>query len=193
MSTLAQTLRRVAVREVVVDRRARAGIGVLAFAAATAFGANLAVPLPLTPVPMSLQPLFVILSGVVLGARGGAMAMALYVAVGAAGAPVFSLGGAGIGWLLGPTGGYLLAMPAAAFVAGRVAGKRRGWARLLLGLAVGLGTIYLGGLAQLFLLTREAPGHLLAIGVLPFLAGDVAKVLAAALLARSIERTSLGR
>jgi len=193
MSTLTETLRTVAGREVVTDRRARSGVGIVAFALATAAGAYIAVPIPGTAVPMSLQPLFVILAGAVLGARAGAGAMALYLAVGAAGAPVFALGGAGIAWLLGPTGGYLVAMPAAAFLTGILASGRPGWTRRVGGLALGLATIYAGGLSWLFLLTGEGLGELLRVGVLPFLAGDVAKILAAALLARSVESTSLGR
>ncbi len=192
MSMLTETLRTAAVREVVQDRRARMGIGILAFALATSFGATIAVPLPGTSVPMSLQPLFVILSGTVLGAWGGAAAMALYLAMGAMGAPVFALGGAGIPWLLGPTGGYLVAMPAAAFVSGVVAGHGRGWGWLLAGLTLGLAVIYVGGLSRLFVLTGQEVGALLRVGVLPFLAGDVAKILAAALLTRTVESRSLG-
>ncbi len=193
MSTLTQTLRTVAGREVVSGRRARSGIGIVAFALATALSAYIAVPIPGTAVPMSLQPLFVLLAGAVLGARAGAGAMALYLAIGAAGAPVFALGGAGLGWLLGPTGGYLVAMPAAAWVTGLVASGHVGWARRVAGPGLGLVTIYAGGLSWLFLLTGQGLGELLQVGVLPFLAGDVAKILAAALLARSVDSTSLGR
>ncbi|NNM35040.1 MAG: biotin transporter BioY [Gemmatimonadetes bacterium] len=176
-----------------VEPRVRWALGVLAFAAATAFGAFVAVPLPWTPVPMSLQPLFVILAGAVLGAGPGAIAMATYLAVGAAGAPVFALGGAGLPWLLGPTGGYLLAMPAAAYVVGRVVGGSRGWLRLLVGLTLGMLTLYIGGVSQLWILTQQDLGALVAVGVLPFLAGDVTKILGALLLARSVRSSSLGR
>lgn len=193
MTTAAETLRTLAVREVVTDRRARTGIGIIAFALATAFGASVAVPVPWTQVPMSLQPLFVILAGAVLGAGAGAASMALYLAVGIAGAPVFALGGAGLPWLLGPTGGYLIAMPAAAFLTGLVVARRRSWLRLLGGLSLGIATLYVGGVAQLLLLTGDDLGRLLAVGVLPFLVGDVTKILGAALLARSVEHTSLGR
>lgn len=193
MSTVAQTLRTLAAHEVVADRRARTGIGMVAFVLATSFGAYVAVPLPWTPVPMSLQPLFVLLAGAVLGARAGAGAMALYLAIGAAGAPVFALGGAGLPWLLGPTGGYLVAMPAAAWLVGAAAGRNPGWVRLLGALGLGMAAIYAGGLSQLFLLTRQGAGTLLALGVLPFLAGDATKILAAALLARSVRSSSLGR
>lgn len=193
MSSVANTLRTLGAHQVVADDRARTGIGMVAFVLAMSFGAYVAVPLPWTPVPMTLQPLFVLLAGAVLGPRAGAGAMAGYLMVGAAGAPVFSLGGAGLPWLLGPTGGYLVAMPAAAWLVGAAAGGGAGWLRLLGALTLGMATIYLGGLAQLFLLTRQEIGALLAVGVLPFLAGDVTKILAAALLARSIRSSSLGR
>lgn len=193
MSTAAQTLRTLAGREVVADGRASAGIGMLAFVLATSFGAYIAVPLPWTPVPVTLQTLFVLLAGAVLGPRAGAGAMALYLTLGAAGAPVFALGGAGLPWLMGPTGGYLIAMPAAAWVVGAAAGRNAEWLRLLGALALGTAVIYVGGLSQLLLITRENLGGLLAVGLLPFLAGDVTKLLAAALLARSVRSSSLER
>ena len=109
-------------RHVVVSPGARAGLALVAFVLAITFGAQVAVPLGFTPVPVTLQTLFVILGGVVLGPRLGALAAASYVMIGAAGAPVFSNGAAGLPWLMGPTGGYLLAAPAAAFLAGAVSG-----------------------------------------------------------------------
>jgi biotin transport system substrate-specific component len=196
MSTLtesAQSLKSWAVEDVVVDRRARVTIGVVAFALATAFAAQIAVPVPLTPVPITLQTLFVILAGVVLGPRAGAAAMALYVGAGALGAPVFSNGGAGLPWLLGPTGGYLLAYPASAFVTGWVAGRGAGSLRVLAALSLGVLVQYAGGLAQLAALTGEPLGAVLAMGAIPFLMGDAVKILTAAWLARGISATSFGR
>jgi biotin transport system substrate-specific component len=145
----------------------------------TAASAQLAVRLPWTPVPVTLQPLLIVLSGVMLGSRAGAIAMAAYVTVGALGAPVFSNGAAGFPWLLGPTGGYLLAAPAAAFVAGLGAGREAHPARLLGALTLGVATLYLGGVAQLVALTGEGLGAALSLGVIPFVVGDVTKILAA--------------
>jgi len=193
MITFAETLRGWAVQEVVEDRRARMMIGGVAFALATAFGAQVAVPLPWTPVPVTLQPLFVILAGVMLGPRVGAVAMAAYVGVGALGAPVFSNGGAGLPWLLGPTGGYLLAVPAAAFVAGSVAGRQGAAFRTLAGLALGVATMYVGGVSQLLVVTGQELGAVLAMGVVPFLVGDVTKILLAFFVVRSAKWTSTGR
>jgi biotin transport system substrate-specific component len=193
MSTLAANVRTWVVRDVVIDPRARATVGVVAFALATAFGAQVAVPLPGTPVPITLQTLFVVLAGVVLGPRLGALSVAGYVLLGAAGAPVFAGGGAGLPWLLGPTGGYLLAAPAAAFIAGWVAGPGRSAPRTLTGLASGVLTMYAGGVSWLYLLTGESLTGLLALGVFPFVAGDAVKVLAAFWIARGARRTSFAR
>jgi biotin transport system substrate-specific component len=180
-------------QDVVVDGRARAAVGVLAFALAITFGAQVAVPLPFTPVPITLQTLFVVLGGVVLGPRLGALAAGVYVLVGAAGAPVFSNGAGGLPWLFGPTGGYLLAAPLAALVAGAVAGRQGGAPRTLTGLALGVLTMYAGGVVQLQALTGESLAAVLALGAYPFLAGDALKVVAALWIVRGTRGTSFGR
>jgi biotin transport system substrate-specific component len=188
------TLRAWAVREVVTDRRIRIALGILAFVLATSFGAYVAVPLPGTAVPVTLQPLFIILAGAVLGPWAGAGAMACYLALGLTGTPVFSFGGAGPAWLLGPTGGYLIAAPAAAFLTGLL-GRGRGVGRMRRGLAlcVGIGTLYLGGVSQLLLLTGQDLATVLSLGVAPFLLGDLIKVFLALLLLERLQSTSLGR
>lgn len=194
MSGYARTLRRWATHEVVASRPARRVVAVAAVVLATTFCAYVAVPLPGTTVPMTLQPLVVLLAGALLGARMGAVALGTYVVVGALGAPVFSNGHGGLPWLLGPTGGYLFAYPAAAFVTGWLAGSpEAGRLRLLGALAAGLAVIYVGGISQLAVLSGREPGALLAVGVLPFLAGDVVKILIALVLARRLRPASLGR
>ena len=177
MSNFTETLWTRAALPASIDARGRLAIGVIAFALLTAVSAQIAVVLPWTPVPVTLQPLMVVLAGVTLGARGGALAMAAYVTIGALGAPVFSNGAAGLPWLLGPTGGYLLAAPAAAFVAGWVAGAAGHPVRLFAGLTLGVATMYAGGIVQLMGLTGQGLGSALALGAVPFLVGDATKVL----------------
>lgn len=159
-------------------RRVRA-LGVLAFALGTAVGAFVAVPVPWTPVPVTLQPLFVLTAGAVLGPWHGAAALGLYLAMGAAGLPVFSGGNGGVEWLMGPTGGYLIVYPAAAFLVGSLVDEGRSLERDAGALLAGLAMLYAGGIAQLWLLSGVEVPQLLALGVLPFLAGDLLKVLLA--------------
>ena len=160
-------------RDVVLRRVVAVVLG----AALVAAAAQIAVPLPGTPVPMTLQPLAVLLVGGLLGARLGAASMVLYLALGIAGLPVFTptVPLVGIARLLGPTGGYLLAYPVAAFAAGRVARDGKRWTRVALAVTAGLALIHLGGLAQLVILT----GNLQAaarFATLPFLLGDLGKL-----------------
>jgi biotin transport system substrate-specific component len=172
-------------------------VAVLLLAALTALSAIAQVRLPGMQVPLTMQTMFVVLSGLLLGARLGAGTQALYVAVGALGLPVFAGGGAGPGWLLGPTGGYLLAFPLAAFTAGWLGERLRGDARsagavlwLAAAAACGMIVIYIGGAAQLTLLTADA-GTAVRMGVLPFVAADTVKALLAVLIAQRIRHRTL--
>ncbi|RMH22056.1 MAG: biotin transporter BioY, partial [Gemmatimonadetes bacterium] len=184
MNQIGGTLRAWAGVEVVRGRPARRTVALAAAVVATALSAHVAVPLPFTPVPMTLQPLMVLLAGLVLGPRLGATAMVAYVALGAAGAPVFSNGHGGLAWLLGPTGGYLLAYPAAAFAAGALAGSARaGAVRLFLAGVAGVAVLYAGGVSQLVLVTGQPVARALALGAVPFLFGDLLKVLIALVVA----------
>jgi biotin transport system substrate-specific component len=160
-------------------RLAAAVAGALVVAAAS----QAAVPLPLTPVPMTLQPLAVLLVGGLLGPRMGAVSLVAYLAMGAAGLPVFTPGGApGLARLFGPTGGYLLAYPFAAALVGAVA-ARGTWPALLAAPLLGIAAVHAGGLSQLVILTGSAHAAL-AAGVLPFVLGDLVKVALAALVLR---------
>ena len=164
------------------DLAARRALAVLLGAAFVALAAQIAVPLPGTPVPMTLQPLAVLLVGGLLGARLGALSMILYLAMGIAGLPVFTptVPLVGIARLVGPTGGYLLAYPVAAYAVGAISADGRRWTRVALGVLAGLLLIHLGGLAQLLVLT----GNLSAaarLGTVPFLLGDLGKLAVAVL------------
>jgi biotin transport system substrate-specific component len=153
---------------------------VCGFALLTWVGAKISVPLPLTPVPGTLQTLAVLLAGALLGARAGAASQAAYLLMGIAGLPVFALPGAGPGYLLGPTGGYLVGLPVAAYVTGlllaRVRG--RGIALSMFMFVLGAATIHLFGFAWLLVVLGD-PAAALRAGVLPFIAFDLAKVVVA--------------
>ncbi len=147
-----------------------------------ALAAQVAVPLPFSPVPVTGQTFAVLLIGAAFGARLGAATVALYLAEGILGLPVFAPGGpVGPARLLGPTGGYLIGFVAAAYVVGALA--ERGWDRRLvtaaLAMLAGEVVIYAFGLAGLarFL----PPERLLAAGLLPFIPGDLVKLALAAL------------
>ena len=167
----------------------RQGAGVVMFAVLTVLGAYAQVRVPGLQVPVTMQTLIVSLAGVLLGARLGALSQAAYLLAGALGAPVFAGGMGGFVHLLGPTGGYLLAFPLAAAVTGLLtdgsirSSERTAVMRLALGIFLGTGVVFMGGAAQLTLLTGDAM-HAVRVGVLPFLAGDVLKVIMATVIAR---------
>ena len=150
-------------------------LAVVAFALLTAVGGQIAVPLGATPVPVTLQTLFVLLAGVLLGPAAGASSQLLYLAMGLLGVPIFAMGGAGPAWLLGPTGGYLLAFPAAAALAGLVAGSARGGLRTGVALLLATALIFASGAAWLSVAAETAPGEVFALAVQPFLPGALLK------------------
>lgn len=154
---------------------------VLAGSALIAIAAQISIPM--LPVPLTMQPLAVLLVGVVLGSKRGAAAAVLYLLEGASGMPVFAGGRGGAAWLAGPTAGYLLSYPFAAFIAGWF--SERGWGsdilRAVSGMLVALAVIYAGGWAWLSLLTDSQTAF--ATGIAPFLIADILKIaLGAAML-----------
>jgi biotin transport system substrate-specific component len=194
MSQVIVQIRRAAAAEVLTSVPVRRVVAVLTFTLLTAFSAHASVPVPGTMVPVSLQTLMVLLSGLLLGPALGASAQALYLAAGAAGAPVFAAG-LGLPYLFGPTGGYLLAFPAAAAIAGAVASYARGGAArrgavLLVAAVLATVAVYAGGWSQLALLTGDG-ATALRVGVLPFLVGDTAKIIVAVLLTNRLRRRTL--
>src|SRR5438874_12949753 len=169
-------------RTLVIDHSTliiRRVVAVVLGAALVAVAAQVSIPLPGTPVPMTLQPLAVLLVGGLLGGPLGALSMILYLAMGAAGLPVFTptVPLVGIARLVGPTGGYLLAYPVAAWAVGalltpgrRPGGSRPQWVRAALAVLAGLVLIHLGGLAQLAIITGSISAAA-RFGTVPFLLG----------------------
>ena len=156
-------------------------LGIVGFAAALAAASQVAVPIPGTPVPFTLQPLVVVLAGLMLGPVAGAASMLIYLAAGAVGLPVFSpIGNPGVARLFGPTGGYLIAYPVAAFTAGKLAGAQSTLQRRFLAACAGIALIFVGGIAQLSLLNGSL-SQAIRLGVRPFALLDVVKAFIAAL------------
>jgi biotin transport system substrate-specific component len=158
---------------------------ILAFVCFTAVAAQLAVPLPFTPVPVTMQTLFVVLAGLTLGARDGFYALLAYLGLGLAGAPVFAGFGFGAGAFLGPTGGYLVSFPAGALVSGYLF-REFGGSRFaaffasLCGMALMLG----GGAAYLSFVGGFPFAQTASLAILPFAAGETAKAVIAAFLSK---------
>lgn len=164
------------------------------FAALTAIGAWLRIPLP-TGVPFSFQVVFVLLAGGILGPRAGALSQILYLGAGLLGAPVFTEGG-GPGYVMKPTFGYLLAFPLAAFIAGKVSHTDKirpsGYRRWMVGNVLAIGTILLVGVAYLYFHLRLVAGapqawtRVVWIGAVVFLPGDIFKAGLAAVLQQKL-------
>ncbi len=174
------------------------------FAALTAVGAFIRLPIPY--VPLTLQTFFVILSGALLGPRFGALSQILYLAVGLLGVPIFANGG-GPGYVLQPSFGYLLAYPAAAYVIGFIlwgwnpsgAPPKLATLRILTANLAGLCLIYLLGVMGLYFNLNFVMGktttlaHAVWIGCIVFLPGSVVKVAVATFLVPKMQRVLVMR
>ena len=161
------------------------------FAALIAAGAYMVIPIG--PVPIVLQNFFVVLAGLLLGWRWGLACVGIYLLAGAIGLPVFAGGAAGIGRLVGPTGGYLLSYLPAAAIIGWVSAKGKG--RLLvdiLAMIMGVLVVYAGGVCWLKAISGISWGKAVSAGLLPFVPGDILKIAAAAPLARTLRPVMAG-
>ena len=173
----------VAKEEAVATRFIYAIIGVSVLIVLTAVGALIRIPLPFTPVPVTLQTFFVLLSGALLGRRLGPLSQGGYVCLGVFGVPLFA-GGGGYLHILGPTGGYLTGFIVASWIVGRLldSGKDLSFIKVLPVMALASLVIYLLGTLHLALVVNVGFRKAISMGVLPFIAGDTLKLLAAALL-----------
>jgi len=176
------------------------------FAALTAVGAYISIPIPGSPVPVVAQNLFVLLAGMLLGWRWGAASIGAYLVVGILGLPVFSGGRGGVAHLFGPTGGYLIGFLVAATLAGFIvhgsggpswldaSTKRptegaatRSVRRDIVAAVAGSAAIYAFGVPWLKVVTHMSWPAAVAAGILPFLVGDALKSAAAVAAVRLIE------
>jgi biotin transport system substrate-specific component len=145
------------------------------------------IVIPIQPVPITLQTFFALLAGAVLGPVYGAASMGLYALIGAIGLPVFSKGGAGIGVILGPRGGYIIGFIAAAYIVGLLVSKgKKGFLQIFSVMLLGIVIIYGIGLIQLVITAKMSLSQALIVGVVPFIPMDIAKALVAAEVARRL-------
>jgi biotin transport system substrate-specific component len=187
-STLLETLLDTARTRAGVKFQAAEQIGAVVFVTIlTAIAAQISIPLPFTPVPFTFQPMVVLLGAAALGPRLGMVSQILYLALGFAGMPVFAtspLLPQGAARLLGPTGGYLMAYPFAAFVAGSLAqrGFDRRYLTAVAAMLCGLAIVFTGGVLWLTIASRPSIGlsGALATGFVPFIIPDLLKLFVAA-------------
>lgn len=154
-------------------------------AALTAAGAYIAIPIG--PVPIVLQNLFVMLAGLLLGGRWGLISVGVYLLAGAVGLPVFAGGTGGLGRFVGPTGGYLLGFAAAAYLIGVISESGKGRVAIdVLAMVAGTLVIYAFGVAWLKVVTGMSFSKAVGLGMFPFLIGDVLKIVTAIPIARAL-------
>jgi biotin transport system substrate-specific component len=145
--------------------------------------------IPLPPVPITAQTFFMNVAAILLGGTLGAVSQLIYILLGVVGLPVFAGGKGGVGVLFGPTGGYLLGFILAAFVAGKIAGAKKGagifW--YIMAMTIGMLVIYLAGSLQLSYVAAMSFRKALVIGVYPFIPGDIIKILLAAIISSKLK------
>lgn len=161
------------------------------FAALTAVGAFISIPI--YPVPLSLQTLFTLLAAMTLGSVMGMLSQIIYVMLGVIGLPVFAGFKAGIGILFGPTGGFLFGFIISAYIIGKIIElkKEKNFFYYFLAGIIGTIILYIIGITQLSLVTDMGMKKALMVGMLPFLPGDILKIIAASFIARKFKMITL--
>jgi biotin transport system substrate-specific component len=169
-------------RELVVNKTVCRIIGVGAFIILTSLGAFVRIPLPFTPVPITLQTFFVSLSGAALGSVFGAASQMSYVLLGISGLPIFSKGGSGLAYLFGPTGGYLLGFILSSLFIAQFVRYSRNFVTTFLVFCLGDFILLSCGVIWLKVILGYSLTKVLLIGFLPFIPGDLFKASAAAVV-----------
>jgi biotin transport system substrate-specific component len=154
-------------------------------AALTAVGSYIAIPIG--PVPIALQSLFILLAGLLLGKVWGAVSVGIYLIAGLFGLPVFAGGTGGAGRFFGATGGYLIGFLPAVYITGLISGKRKNRALTdVFAMICGSAIIYIFGVSWLKIVTGMELKKAVYVGMLPFLPGDAVKIASALFIARAI-------
>ncbi len=167
-------------KEIIVNKTLCRIIGISVFVILTALGAFVRIPLPFSPVPITLQTFFVLLSGAFLGSNLGAITQLSYISLGALGLPVFTNAGSGLLYLFGPTGGYLVGFILTSFLIGRFIRYSENNFLFILALFCLGDLILLGsGVIWLKVIFGYNLKKLLFVGFIPFIPGDLLKALVA--------------
>jgi biotin transport system substrate-specific component len=161
-------------------------IKVFTFTLLTILGAK--VEIPIQPVPFTLQTFFVLLSGAFLGKKDGAISQLIYLIIGAAGLPVFAGPFAGIAKIMGPTGGYLIAFPIAAFLTGSMLELNSGTFKIFFSMFIGIMVIYLLGVLHLNIFYLHNIQESLMSGLVIFSVWEFVKVVGAGMLFKKLLR-----
>jgi biotin transport system substrate-specific component len=170
-------------RELIRDKRICRVLAVTVFVILTALSAFVRIPLPFTPVPFTLQTFFVLLSGSLLGRRLGSLTQGLYMLLGLVGFQVFTGAGSGSLYLFGPTGGYIAGFVLASFLAGGLfAEAKQGWPTVFIKLLFADLAILFCGMFWLKISLSCSLGRAFLLGFLPFIPGDILKVISAAIV-----------
>lgn len=169
-------------KEIIVNKTLCKIFALLTFVVLTAFGAFVRIPLGFTPIPITLQTLFVLLSGALLGSNLGAFSQLSYIFLGVLGLPIFTGAGFGLAYLSGPTGGYLFGFVLASFWLGKfIKYSKNLWGTFII-LCIADLIILFCGIIWLKLIFGHPLTKLLLIGFIPFIPGDVIKALFATIL-----------
>ncbi len=160
-------------------------LGVFSFLALTVAGAYIRIPLPFSPVPFTLQTFFVLLAGAVLGRRLGLLSQSGYLLFGIIGLPVFTVPS-----LFGPTGGYLVGFALAAFIIGRMLDRycSADFVKIATAMFLGLVVLFTTGTIWLSIFLHISIVKAFALGVAPFIVGDIIKLMAAATIYQRVQK-----
>lgn len=179
----------VALKKITIQKDILMLLGSFIFTILITIGAFVYIPLPFTPVPITLQVLFVLLAGIILGERYGSLSTLMYVIMGICGLPIFAGATGGILRLIGPTGGYIAGFVFAPVVVSllyRKTGKSS--FSTFVAMLGGVIVIYLLGAIQLFVFFNRGFLHVIKVGILPFIAGDFIKIALAFFVIQFIKR-----
>lgn len=168
-------------KEIIINKTASRLIGVISFVILTILGAFIKIPLPFSPVPLTLQTFFVLLCGAMLGAKLGLFSQSTYILLGIVGLPIFANAGSGMLYLFGPTGGYIAGFLLASLFVGQTIKSlsKINLFSIFITLCIGNLIILSSGVIWLKILLGYSFKKTILIGLLPFLPGDLLKIIIA--------------